>query len=285
MTAQDEAFIQAIREAPDDDAPRLIYADWLREQDDPVQEARGEFIQLQCELARMAVDHPARAELTASKDQLLSRYWKAWLEPLRQAVGAGADGLGWLPNVYSRDRVAGLFRRGFLEQIHLDAPTFTAAAPRLFRLTPVRWLLVTKAGAHAAALSQCPCLEEIEALWFTDYYSDPIDAAGAAALARSPYLGRLRSLYLYKNNIGDEGLEALVQAPWWLQLTDVNLGDNGISDRGAWALTRYCDRPHKLRKLDFADNAFTLAAQEMLTRALPTVQINFLGRQGGVEMR
>ena len=39
----DEAFLQAIIDNPDDDAPRLIYADWLEERGDP----RGEFIRVQ----------------------------------------------------------------------------------------------------------------------------------------------------------------------------------------------------------------------------------------------
>jgi uncharacterized protein (TIGR02996 family) len=46
-----------IREFPDNDAPRLVYADWLDEQGDP----RGEFIRVQCELARMAQDDARRA--------------------------------------------------------------------------------------------------------------------------------------------------------------------------------------------------------------------------------
>ena len=45
----DDAFLQAIVEAPDDDTPRLIYADWLEERGDP----RGEFIRLQCRLDRL----------------------------------------------------------------------------------------------------------------------------------------------------------------------------------------------------------------------------------------
>jgi uncharacterized protein (TIGR02996 family) len=54
----DEAFFQAILDSPDDDTPRLVYADWLEEQGDP----RGEFIRLQCLLAKMANDDPARRE-------------------------------------------------------------------------------------------------------------------------------------------------------------------------------------------------------------------------------
>src|SRR5439155_16650690 len=44
----DEAFLQAVLDAPDDDAPRLMYADWLTERGDPL----GEFIRLQIELER-----------------------------------------------------------------------------------------------------------------------------------------------------------------------------------------------------------------------------------------
>src|SRR5262245_4176194 len=36
--------LRAIREEPDDDAPRLIYADWLEERGDP----RGEYLRLWC---------------------------------------------------------------------------------------------------------------------------------------------------------------------------------------------------------------------------------------------
>ena len=43
------ALLAAIRAAPDDDAPRLIYADWLDEHGQP---ERAEFIRVQIELAR-----------------------------------------------------------------------------------------------------------------------------------------------------------------------------------------------------------------------------------------
>src|SRR4051812_3791491 len=48
----EEAFLQDIVENRDDDTPRRIFADWLLDQDDPVSLARGEFIHLQCDLAR-----------------------------------------------------------------------------------------------------------------------------------------------------------------------------------------------------------------------------------------
>jgi len=42
--SQENAFLQAILDDPDNDDLRLVYADWLEERGDP----RGEFIRLQC---------------------------------------------------------------------------------------------------------------------------------------------------------------------------------------------------------------------------------------------
>lgn len=47
MTEAD--FLAAIIANPDDDAPRLIFADWLAENG---QDDRAEFIRVQCKLAR-----------------------------------------------------------------------------------------------------------------------------------------------------------------------------------------------------------------------------------------
>src|SRR5262249_2653590 len=43
-TAPEVAFLEAIRAHPEDDDPRLVYADWLEEQGDP----RGDFIRAHC---------------------------------------------------------------------------------------------------------------------------------------------------------------------------------------------------------------------------------------------
>jgi uncharacterized protein (TIGR02996 family) len=51
-------FLDDIRAHPADDAPRLIYADWLQ---DHGEEERAEFIRVQCELA--AIDHANRGPL------------------------------------------------------------------------------------------------------------------------------------------------------------------------------------------------------------------------------
>jgi uncharacterized protein (TIGR02996 family) len=54
-----DALLAAIRAAPDDDAPRLIYADWL---DEHGQSERAEFIRLQVLLARGGYIDPDRID-------------------------------------------------------------------------------------------------------------------------------------------------------------------------------------------------------------------------------
>ena len=55
-----DAFLQAVCEHPEDDAPRLVFADWLEEHGDP---ARADFIRTQIELAKLSPDDPRRPAL------------------------------------------------------------------------------------------------------------------------------------------------------------------------------------------------------------------------------
>ena len=66
----DDAFLADIIENPDNDFPRLVYADWLEEQGDP----RGEFIHAQCQLARMDEHDPQRPHLEIRERDLLVRH-------------------------------------------------------------------------------------------------------------------------------------------------------------------------------------------------------------------
>src|SRR5262249_46004686 len=63
-----------------------------------------------------------------------------------------------------------------------------------------------------------------------------VRAAGAVALAGSPHLGRLTSLNLRSNAIGDAGAAALAASPHLARLTSLDLGSSGIGDAGAAAL-------------------------------------------------
>ena len=46
-----DALLLAVCDSPDDDAPRLVFADWLDENGHDVERAWAEFIRLQCAAA------------------------------------------------------------------------------------------------------------------------------------------------------------------------------------------------------------------------------------------
>ena len=78
MSTARPAVIAAIREAPDDDAPRLVCADWFEEQGDEASVARAEFIRTQIERARLPADDPRQSELQARELRLLRRHAADW---------------------------------------------------------------------------------------------------------------------------------------------------------------------------------------------------------------
>jgi len=70
---EEGAFLRAIRAAPDDSAPRLVYADWLDERHDP----RGAMVRLVEKLRGMAPD-AAKRECDAHRE-LLDSPSSSWL--------------------------------------------------------------------------------------------------------------------------------------------------------------------------------------------------------------
>jgi uncharacterized protein (TIGR02996 family) len=72
---EDIAFIRAIRENPEDDALRLVYADWLDEHGDP----RGEFLRLQHSLADLRKKDPRIADIRRRMEELRASLNIDWL--------------------------------------------------------------------------------------------------------------------------------------------------------------------------------------------------------------
>jgi uncharacterized protein (TIGR02996 family) len=77
-TDQDQlaALLAAVADTPDEDAPRLILADWLEEHGE---RARAEFIRKECEYHPLPSYDPRREKLMRRAEQLLSRNKETWL--------------------------------------------------------------------------------------------------------------------------------------------------------------------------------------------------------------
>jgi uncharacterized protein (TIGR02996 family) len=113
-----EALLAAIRSAPDDDVPRLVYADWLDEHDDP---DRAEFIRVQIAMNRLDRPEPDWMRLAARSTQLLTANIGRWAEPYRPITRSEATGIHptWVD--FDPDRAQQLtFERGFVEAIWTD---------------------------------------------------------------------------------------------------------------------------------------------------------------------
>ena len=70
------ALLRTIRDMPDEDTPRLVYADYLEEEGNA---PRAEFIRVQCALARLPEGDPQRHALEDRQHELLAEHECAWL--------------------------------------------------------------------------------------------------------------------------------------------------------------------------------------------------------------
>jgi len=242
-----EGFWKPIREQPEADAPRLIFADWLDETGDS---GRAEFIRVQIALAILPPQDRRRLDLANAERRLLGRHGEEWAKP------------------YAGLATGPVFRRGFVEEAKVTARQFLAQAPALFRAGPLRHLHILDVGSHLRALLHSPHLAKLTGLTI---YAQHLGPALARALADSPHLEGLRRLAVARNEMGDLGVEHLVLAPGLPALEELDLSENEIGQVGARLLAR-CPRFGKLTALQLADNAIgplgaeTLAASDSIPK-------------------
>jgi uncharacterized protein (TIGR02996 family) len=117
----EQAFLADILAHPQDDTPRLVYADWLTERDGPGDALRAEFIRVQCRLTALALLLPPHAWNPRSRALCEERYRLLAREQYLYSQGAqGGDLNDLLP---ARHRVLvteQCWRRGFLECLTLE---------------------------------------------------------------------------------------------------------------------------------------------------------------------
>ena len=249
-SAKDEAsFLADIIASPDDDAPRLVYADWLLEHGDP----RGEFIQIQCKLQRPIYgaqgkyadeyedyEPPADHLALEKREKELLKEMTASLAPLRKYFYQWA------------------WRRGFLSSLTVNASFFAGAKvvlgahpveklsitglkkrdlPELPKLDlgTVRWLDLSeqRLGPKDVPLICGKNYERVESLFLWD---NPIDDDGAVALATKSHFTHLRELGLLECAIGDVGVGAIAASKILTKLEKLDLAENPFTDDGAMAI-------------------------------------------------
>ncbi len=146
--------LKAVLAAPDDDAPRLEYADWFAANDQP---ERAELIRVQIELARLEEAAEPDADPTPEEDRLYERAEELLAEHAWYPGMPEVSGVQWGGGPHHG------FERGFMTRVHVaDADTFCSRMGEVFAAAPV-----------------------------TEVRFDDADDEGVAAVAGSPHLARV----------------------------------------------------------------------------------------------
>jgi uncharacterized protein (TIGR02996 family) len=257
-TADEEGLLRDICQRPEDDVPRLVYADWLEEHNQP---ERAEFIRVQCRLTRIDEYDPERPHLQWRERQLLTdARKKTW---------------GELPVKPVKQRA---FRRGFIDEVSLYASRFLERADELFAKVPLRTVRPMRIGPVWDELLASPHLLRLRGLALYNSHlsqkrsralaaseqlaglhelnlgaNEPMGAAGFGAILGSRHLGNLRRLDLNTNRVGNDALAAFIGNDNFPHLRRLDLTVNNIGPEGVGHLAR-ADWLSRLEHMDLSRN-------------------------------
>ncbi len=253
MLSDRDALLGAIRAAPDEDTPRLVFADWLDENGEP---ERAEFVRVQCELARLTDD---RSDSQPVYEFLRDRDWVTrpaadWASidagiHRRLALVARADELlarhggDWTPKLPKRYRVKWEgFRRGFPHRVNLDGRpdrnrSRAEAAARLCKTVPAVTL-----AAHDFTAQTVERFADAGALdWLAGLDVSGDSLSGVRELGHRPETAGVRALAVRHHNglmVAAEVAAALTETPHWTGLRALDLSTTTLGDGAAAALFR-----------------------------------------------
>lgn len=147
---EDEGFMRAIAEAPEEDVPRLIYADWLEERG---KADRAAFIRVQCALARCE-DEEERDRLGAIERRLLLRHQHR---------------RDWVPQAVRKHAGGWAFERGVVARAKLKARELLKRGKEIRAEAPIRHLDVTEVTeGQIATAAQLGLLDGLASLDLSD---------------------------------------------------------------------------------------------------------------------
>jgi len=265
MTDRD-ALYRAVCENPDEDTPRLIYADWLEEHGEV---DRAAFIRDQIEAARAEPFSVSARDAEDRANALLIKHWDEWMVLPADSV------------------LAFWFRRGFISEVVIEPGEFVSSAENLFNMHPIEALRLAQHSSpqHRPSLVsvfELPCLAQVRRLEF-DRWTEFLDE-DYVALPTCENLAGLRELAIPDSPIQPPWLSSLLEGAAFPALTGLELTEN--SHLGP-SLTRSLPRAdhRQLRRLDVAGVTFTSEQlQRVLTsrclRQVEELRLGWTGRPG-----
>ena len=243
MTDTAAGLLADILATPDDDAPRLVYADLLTTNGDP----RGELVTIQCALARAQAqsldglvalevnDLERHVRLVRRQNVLLAEHRERWT----------AEALGGRPSEFH----SVVFRRGFPEDVTLHGTEVVRAVRELRARSPLRSLAILQtvdASARELARLDLSSLRSLSLLEHGKLQNETrallLDAASSittlrveypaaldvATLARAP---GLESVDIVSARLGGAAIDVLARMPFASTLRSLGLGGSGLGEK------------------------------------------------------
>jgi uncharacterized protein (TIGR02996 family) len=203
---KEAAILRSIAEEGEDNVGRLVLSDLLEERGE---NARAEFLRVQCELASPDLPEERRRALRVRERALLDAHRREWV----QAFGLPLEDVR-----FERGLIAGMRPIQWEGGRLLDAEH----APWLETLTE---LDLSGLGLGDDGLTTFAQTANFPALRRLLLNGNEITDVGAAALAAATGLPRLDTLYLFDNRIGARARPALERAAHF-RLANLDLGEH-----------------------------------------------------------
>lgn len=257
MEAEEHAMLAAIITKPEDDTPRLAYADWLEEHNLELPASRRESARGRAELIRLEIEHSRevvgkgdRQVISARAkriDELKNMHYNAWLNELARDVPCAG--------------MSFKCKRGLFEEVCCSVKTFVNQGAYLFERVPVATLRLLKlTPRNVASLAMCPHFARLRTLKIsvadqlepiaqllsgypldnlrglvldssnidltTDEWFERADAIAARLAEQTWSVGRLKRLVLAGAGVGGEGGRALAESASLAKLEILDLRHN-----------------------------------------------------------
>jgi uncharacterized protein (TIGR02996 family) len=247
MSADVRAFLRAIAAAPDDDTPRLVFADWLDENGNP---PRAEFIRVEIELTRTPPGDPRRGPLFERRAALYRTHADRWFALFQGKATAWAT------------------ERGFVTAVTAGPVEFLKHAGDWFGTQPVTRLKLSGVWSGYGADRACHAREvftspHLAPLTHLDLEFAGVNSAGVYWLAHNAGLVNLRELVLRQNVVTDDGAATLAGMAGLAGLESLDLAMNRLTDAGARHLIA-SPRLTNLRELRITKNRISPRAWRAL---------------------
>jgi uncharacterized protein (TIGR02996 family) len=244
-----QLFFREIKENPDDDTPRLVFADWLQEHGDVAAAARGEFLRLSVLRHRLSRDDPSYGLLKRREGELFRQYGWTWLGPFADAARSWTFERGMVQFVAQVEKIlsaeveawsrtaAGLWVDVLtLLEVNPERATRLAGSPLLGRLTRLD-LSYNRFHFRTAldSLFRAPFMPYLAELLLS---GNRMTVGHVGCLAQRPHSSRLRLLDLRHNRLDDAAAILLAESPYLKDLRVLLLGHNRFTADGIVLLRR-----------------------------------------------